>query len=237
VAFPRHDLGFDMVVNNFSGDDETTGSNGSAVLAVPREGEFVLTVRLEGYEPWNGTISLPRGESQREVRLDPVAAPRLRVHLEADPPGQSGVVLVYGSGMQRRIYSSREALFEDVPPGNYHVVFLVEGFGTAHETVTVGETGETAVSLSLSRGGTLVVPVAGPGSPRPKVVDSRGTDWTEIFRRVELPGQGLAGFEQRPEAGPSWIFPGLPPGSYTVRVGEQVRQPVPLEPGGEAIAW
>jgi hypothetical protein len=226
-----------MVVNNYGGDEESTGSSGIAVLVVPREGEFVLSVRRSGHEPFEEPLTLPRGNSRREVELEPAPQPSLRVTLLSDPPGRSGRVLLYGDDLQARRYTAHEALFEDVPPGSYHVVFVVDGLGAAHDTVVVGETGETALALRLRRGGTLLVPVAGPGASRPRVVDAAGVDWDRIFRRLELPGQEIAQLEERPGIGPAWIFPALPPGTYTVSVEGVSRQPVRIEPGSVQTAW
>jgi hypothetical protein len=237
VAFPRDDLGFDMVVNNFSGDTETTGSSGLALLTVPREGEFRLSVDREGYEDASRTLELSRGETAVEVSLEPSSGASLRVELLTDPPGRRGSVLVLGPNLQRHAYTSSEALFDELRPGPYEVVFFVEGYGAGYERVSVSGSGETTAEVEARRGGTLIVPVEGADAARPAVVDGQGVDWSRLLARVSFPGQEIVQLEERPNVGPVWVFPGLPPGTYQVVVDGEERQPVPLQAGGVATAW
>ncbi|GEM_PF-2191137 len=211
----------------------STGSSGRLRLPLPEQGPVDVSVQADGFEPWNGKVDLGVGETPLDVQLEPKAILTLRVELTGERSDLEGLLRCAFKSSSTSSTGIRGPRFEctNPQPGPGTVTFVAPGYGSAHTAVEVPEEGEVTISLTLGRGGTLVVPVSSLDT-EVEIVDTAGVDWMIVL-------QGLSQILRReiPQIGSALVIPDLPPGVYTVRVNGSSRAPIDIRSGEKAIAW
>ncbi len=211
-----------------NGATAATAADGRGVMRLSAPGTYEFTVRSEGFEPYTRTIQLQPGNNPVQLSIRR-SARGLRIRL---PEGvQAEIFCRRGKAMPfeaRR--PGEEPVCRSVPEGPVEAFVCVPGVGISRVTATVPAEGETVVDVTPRPGGRLVVPTT--SSTPPTVVDLDGIDWSDpIFAtcRPERPFVQLQGSW-------SWVFDGLPAGTYVASVNGSKRTPVEVIPGGTVIA-
>lgn len=236
--FPVDGRGLEMSVSNVPGDFESTGADGTALLRVSQSGAYQLRVAAEGYGSLTRVVEMAPGMQAAVVALEPEGdVGSVTVDVLTDPPNQFGQLYCRDArGGEDRDYVSTTGVCGDLAPGPAVVLFQVRGYGSVRETVIIERGKKARATLIVPRGGTVVVPVATLEAERPALLDAEGFDWSAAYGRLIQPEQnGLWRKETRPDAGPAWVFTGLPPGAYTAVVGGTSRGPVSIDSGETAV--
>ena len=211
-----------------------TGSDGSATASLPGAGPHQVSVDAKGFATWSRAVDVGDGAADLLVELERGGPPVVRVRIDTDPPLVAGAIYCIQPGhASSRSPVSGETTCDGFEHGPAEVAFRANDFGAARASVEVPESGEAEISLRVTRGGELVVPV----QPRPgllvRVVDDRGTVWN-------LPsglGWPRCGFESRDGVGTAYVCREVPPGTYSPEVDGRKRGSVVVPSGGSAVAW
>ncbi len=211
-----------------SGSGGATAGDGRGVLRFAAPGSYAFTVRAAGFEPFTRTIQLQAGNNP--VRLAIRRSGRaLRIKL---PEGTAASVFCRrGETPLESRALGEEPVCRAVPEGPVEAFVCVPGIGISRAVATLPAQGEVVVEVVPRPGGRLVVPTS--SSEPPSIVDAAGVDWAApvfITCRPERPRV------QVPETGWSWVFDGLPAGTYVVTVDGVTRPPVDVVPGGRVVA-
>jgi len=219
-------------------------------------GEHQVTIAMEGYESVERKISI---SSESPVVMDSIELARSAGQLEvvSDPVGAEYKLLKTIKNDQKELVQigSTPALIEKLDPGEYEVLFAVEGWPEYSETVQVENNRNASVSAVFSQGGLSVksdptgaevwieneegvpelrgtTPVSVRDLPvgRQKV-ELRYQDWPPITRSVEI----VQGVTEKMEFSweRAWVkFTSDPPGVPVFKEGKRLgdgRQVTPFE--------